>query len=244
MNNEISFMIKIQEIDDGLSTLEGNKEKFLSDMENARQALSEKELELAKLKDELLEIEKKIGGEELNIKTYDDKINKMKEAQKLIKTNKEFNAMQKSTRDNEALKAKCEEELISYLGAKETLDGQISGVMETTRELAGKLEEMEKQYRDNEEGYKKTKDDFVSKRQSMSSRVKPEYFKVYESIKKTKKFPIITSVADSGACTGCYRVLPPQQYNELLSGKVFMQCPVCSRIIYIEKNLSSVEDKA
>ncbi len=79
-----------------------------------------------------------------------------------------------------------------------------------------------------------SKEDFLNKRETIKSKVKKNYLDIYETIKIRKGFPAITSVLQSGACTGCYRMLPPQQFNELISENVFMQCPICSRILYIE----------
>ena len=38
------------------------------------------------------------------------------------------------------------------------------------------------------------------------------------------------AVAEGGACTACYRNLPPQLYNQVLAGAL-LQCPGCSRIL-------------
>ena len=39
------------------------------------------------------------------------------------------------------------------------------------------------------------------------------------------------SIAQKGSCRKCYRALPKQMYNQILSGTTSIQCPGCSRIL-------------
>lgn len=227
----------MQNIDLELLKYEDFLKNALCEIEDLRNILKSKESELEKLKEDLMELNKKIAGSDLDIKTYEDKIIKMKDAQKLIKTNKEYNAIQKSIKDNEALKKKSEDELLLCMENKESVAGKIVLVQKVIEELASAMSLKNLEYKTKEEECNSIKKDFLAKREAAKNKIKKDYLYVYEAIKIRKGFPAITPVMQSGACTGCYRMLPPQQFNELISESVFMQCPVCSRIIYIDTTL-------
>lgn len=234
MNEQISFIVDIQNIDVELSKIDELLKKTFCEMEESRHAIKSNESELEKMKNELKEINIKIGGCELDIKSYEDKIIKMKDTQKLIKTNKEYNAIQKSIKDNEALKKKSEDEQLSLMENKESVEAEIARIKKDMDELAEGLSLKNHEYLKNEEDYGIIKKEFHGKRQDAKNKVKKDYLDIYETLKRNKGFPAIAPVMKSGACSGCYRMLPPQQFNELISGNIFMQCPVCSRILYIE----------
>ena len=237
MNEQISFIVEIQNIDVELLKFEESLKKTFNEIEDSQNNLNLKESELEKLKEDLAEVNKKISGSELDIKSYEDKIIKMKDTQKLIKTNKEYNAIQKSIKDNEALKKKSEDEQLEYMENKESIIGKIALIQKETEELAGGLSVKNAEYKKNEKELGAVKKDFLDKRETAKNKIKKDYIDVYEAVKRNKGFPAIAPVMKSGACTGCYRMLPPQQFNELISENVFMQCPVCSRILYIDTTL-------
>ena len=237
MNEQISFIVEIQNIDVELLKFEESLKKIFNEIEDSQNNLKLKESELEKLKEDLAEVNKKISGSELDIKSYEDKIIKMKDTQKLIKTNKEYNAIQKSIKDNEALKKKSEDEQLEYMENKESIIGKIALIKKETEELADGLSVKNTEYKKNEKELGAVKKDFVDKRETAKKKIKKDYIDVYEAVKRNKGFPAIAPVMKSGACTGCYRMLPPQQFNELISENVFMQCPVCSRILYIDTTL-------
>ncbi|MCL4542134.1 MAG: C4-type zinc ribbon domain-containing protein [Deltaproteobacteria bacterium] len=236
MNQQVSFIIEIQNIDMDLLKFEEAVKEILKDIKETEDALKLEEERRGKLRNELLELNKKVDMEELNIKSYDERIAKMKDAQKLIQTNKEYNAMQKSVKDNESLKKKSEDDILSYLTNKDELNNEILHAQKAVNELTGSLAEKSEIYKKSKQELDKVKKDSNDKKALLVGKVKKEYYAVYEAVKRNKKLPAVASVAQSGACTGCYRMLPPQQFNELLSETLFMQCPVCSRILYVEQN--------
>jgi Zn-ribbon protein, possibly nucleic acid-binding len=112
LNEQISFILDIQNIDLELLKFEESIKKINNEIEELQNGINLKKSEHEKLNEDLTELNKKISGTDVEIQTFDDKLNKMKDTQKLIKTNKEYNALQKSIKDTEALKKKAEGELI------------------------------------------------------------------------------------------------------------------------------------
>lgn len=243
MNKQISFIVEVQNIDTDLSRFENEAKEILNGIDETENLIKSIEGKREKLKEELLELSKKIDSEELNIKTYDDRIVKMKDTQKLIQTNKEYNAMQKAIKDNETLKKNAEDEILSFMSNKETLDAETVSLQNEIDGLAISLAEKNNVYKKKEEELDFVKKDFNNKKSAIVSQIKKEYYAVYETIKRNRKLPAILPVTQAGACTGCFRMLPPQQFNELLSETLFMQCPNCSRIIYVEHTVEIIADE-
>ena len=234
MNEQISFILDIQNIDLELLKFEESLKKIYNEIEELRNGIDLKKTEHEKLNEDLAELTKKISGTEIEIQTFDDKLNKMKDTQKLIKTNKEYNALQKSIKDTEALKKKAEGELIILAESQTALNDKINLIQKESEYLQVSLSSKEAELKNKEKEFELSKEDFLKRRDTAKSKIKKSYLDIYETIKIRKGFPAIAPVLQSGACTGCYRMLPPQQFNELISENVFMQCPICSRILYIE----------
>ncbi|MGC8553942.1 MAG: zinc ribbon domain-containing protein [Candidatus Acidulodesulfobacterium sp.] len=234
MNEQISFIVDIQNIDLELLKFEESLKKINNEIEELQNGINLKKSENEKLNEELAELNKKISGTEVEIQTFDDKLNKMKDTQKLIKTNKEYNALQKSIKDTEALKKKAEGELIMLTESHTALNDKINLIQKESDDLKISLSSKDAELKNKEKEFELSKEDFLSRRETAKSKIKKNYLDIYETIKIRKGFPAIAPVLQSGACTGCYRMLPPQQFNELISENVFMQCPICSRILYIE----------
>ncbi len=234
MNEQISFIMDIQNIDLDILQFEESLKKIFNEIEELRNSIKLKESELGKLQEDLTELNKKFGTTELDIKMFDDKMIKMKDTQKLIKTNKEYNALQKSIKDTEALKKKSEQELMLLMENKESLKGKIALIQKDIEGRQGVLSLKNTEFKDMEKEFEISKNDYLKRRETTKNKIKKNYLDVYEIIKIRKGLPAVTPVLQSGACTGCYRMLPPQQFNELISENVFMQCPICSRILYID----------
>ena len=234
MNEQISFILDIQNIDLELLKFEESLKKIYNEIEELRNGIDLKKTEHEKLNEDLAELTKKISGTEIEIQTFDDKLNKMKDTQKLIKTNKEYNALQKSIKDTEALKKKAEGELIMLAENQTVLNDKINLIQKESEDLQVSLSSKDAEFKNIEKEFELSKEDFLNRRDAAKSKIKKSYLDIYETIKIRKGFPAIAPVLQSGACTGCYRMLPPQQFNELISENVFMQCPICSRILYIE----------
>jgi hypothetical protein len=124
------------------------------------------------------------------------------------------------------------------MGNKESINDKIAMVQKEIEELADGLSAKNAEYKKSEKEFGEITKDFLDKRDVVKNKIKKDYIDIYEAVKRNKGFPAIASVMKSGACTGCYRMLPPQQFNELISESVFMQCPVCSRILYMDPAIS------
>lgn len=70
------------------------------------------------------------------------------------------------------------------------------------------------------------------KRGGVSKTVDPTMLGKYENIRR-RRLPAVVPVRD-GTCSGCRMRIPPQLYNQLLTGLPFDVCRSCARIIYVE----------
>ncbi len=75
--------------------------------------------------------------------------------------------------------------------------------------------------------------------QRASKDIAPDILSMYERIKK-KAGTALSPVRD-GICAGCHMNIPPQLFNEALTGTRIIQCPSCHRIIYCEEVISQVQ---
>ncbi|HYO95122.1 MAG TPA: C4-type zinc ribbon domain-containing protein [Polyangiaceae bacterium] len=67
-------------------------------------------------------------------------------------------------------------------------------------------------------------------REALAKGVTPQIYRRYELIRKRKGTALAHTT--TGTCSACHMQLPPMQFQKLLRGDEFDQCPSCNRILY------------
>lgn len=166
-----------------------------------------------------------------------DRIQKSNENLRMVKTNKEYQALKRELDDNTKRKSSLEDELFEQIEKKE--------------EIQKILEEREKDYVQLKERIESEKEDIDKK--SKDDRGSLEEFKIQkkkigESLDPTifEQFKIISKMNGGEAvaqgknevCMGCFMNIPPQLFIEVQRGDKLIKCPQCSRFLFYNEEKS------
>ncbi|HVU04705.1 MAG TPA: C4-type zinc ribbon domain-containing protein [Polyangiaceae bacterium] len=99
-------------------------------------------------------------------------------------------------------------------------DGIASQLGSTEGDVTTKLGQLEAEAT----GKRKTRGALIEK-------VQPVLFRRYETVRKRRGSAIAHTDAD-GTCSECHMRIPPMQFQKMMRGDDFDQCPSCARIIY------------
>jgi hypothetical protein len=228
---QLELLLQLQEIDYDLADLVRQSEllpvrigEFESEKERIRSAQQEKE-------DELAEAKKARQHRERELEDATIRLNDLKAKQLAIKTNAEYAALtheiefarqEVSDIEDGILKLLEEIERMSEENEKAGVEAAeaVRAINEQVGELRGKLDEFT--------GALAVKKD---ERLRVAMRIEESALRRYEGILRSKGDCAIAEIVD-GACSGCYKSLPPQTVIEVKRAGRFTECDGCGRILY------------
>ncbi len=183
---------------------------------------------------ELEALRKAYRSQELDAKDLQSRMKKAKGRLGVVKTNREYQALQKAIDEMKGENSHLEDEMLARLDRIETAE---QGLAQLKAEYASFREQMttEKAAVEVEatEGEQKLTE-LEASREAVSQNADPRlvdrFMRVRQRISALAVAPVTQAV-----CQGCNMNIPPQLFNELQRFDTLHNCPHCQRIIYWEK---------
>ena len=228
---EMSVLVRLQQSETEIVRIESVLEKI--------------ELEKAELEKDIAAFEKMVQGHEqdLNqtsaacrdleaeIQVINDRIVKSRENLRYVKTNKEYQSLQREIDDNIKRKEGLENSYFEMLEKKEAKEVLV-------REKTAEFDQLKDHIRSDQKKIEKTgKQDrnllekYRAQREKIGKHLDPELFQKFLEISESGEGKAVVEVRDE-VCRGCFMNIPPQLYIEVQKGKNLILCPQCNRILY------------
>ncbi len=231
MLEQLELLLELQERDADLAELSREGEllplrldEFESERARVRAVEQEKKLALEAAKKERQHRENEL--EDATIR-----MNELKAKQLVIKTNAEYAALTHEIGFAKHDISDLEDGVLKLLEETEelTADAERAGVeadeaelriTEGVNELLARLDKL-----NDELAVKK------DERLRIAMRVEASLLRRYEGILRSKGDCALAQIVD-GACSGCYKSLPPQTIIEVKRATGFIECDGCGRLLY------------
>lgn len=235
ISRQLDLLIKLQELDISIGQVEIIIEshplriKELEDKEKRAEELLNKE------KERLESLLKDNRKRESDQQAEKEKIKKTEEKLKIVKTNKEYQAVLKELETQKKEYSKMEESYLYLLeeidNAKKTIDEKNKSFQTLTEE--GKIEKnrLLAELGEHEEKIKLK----LEEREELTQNIDFSLKNKYQFIGERRQGLAVAAVRES-LCLGCHMNIPPQLYNEVQKNKKFIYCPHCNRFLYWENN--------
>jgi uncharacterized protein len=171
---------------------------------------------------------------DVEIISSSEKIEKYKNQQLQVKSNKQYDALAKEIDMAEAKITETEREMEMSEGKINGAKIDIEALTKQLEELKGELEEKEKDLREVSKEHEKEETKLQQQRKKIAGTISKSALEKYERIRKAKGGTAIVEVKRD-SCGGCFNRIPPQKILELrLNNKLYM-CEQCGRIIVSDK---------
>jgi len=231
MNAELQSVIRLQELDKQISTLEEwiaalphhlrEIEKQLNDITGAYDAVKQR----------LADNQQQRRKHDLEIQTVEQKISKYNNQLLDVKTNEEYRAFLTEIEFNRKEIRKVEDKILELMMAADEDEKELK---RTGAELKRQQQEVASEKQAAQAETQKKQNELETLRgtrgqiqQSLSDTV----FDLYGRIAKLRNGLVIAEVRDQ-ICTVCHVKLRPQTFNEVTRNIALIQCDNCSRILY------------
>ena len=227
MNQTLEQLIKLQEIDNRLMEIKEH-------MGDLPQKVELQELEIVTIQSmnekkqvRINQINKDIRHHESEIEDFLIKLKKYKEQLFLVKSNKEYDAinqeidhMKTTISESETVQLQFEEEKTQL---EETIMLNTNKIESTLESLTNNRIELQSAMAETTHEQK----ELESTRSILYKDIEPIFLSTYETLRNAQDGVGMASIIGS-ACGGCYSQLPPQTVIEIRENKQIITCPSCS----------------
>ena len=224
--NEFEIEAELEEIPRELNELKRRFHKL-------ERTISEKEASKEHNTELLEQLTKDKEESKLNKDKYEGQI-------KLIKTQKEYEALTSEIAQIDEKLAQIESEELESMQELETLNTDLeeqTGLLQELKEtIVGKEKEVSKLSAEKQ----KELDKYLKEKKTISSGLDKELIYKFEKIVKNKEGIGIISIKNN-VCMGCNMLLPPQFVNDVRREDELFFCPNCSRILYYQQEAPAEE---
>ena len=235
MHPDLELLLQLQKIDYDIGELERSKE-YMPDMMGtltneinaAKEAFENAKAELAESKARQKTVEVELGSMQEDLKRYQSQMMS-------IKTNKEYDAL---VHEIDSLKTKISERETEILSLQERIE-ELEGSLETLESNAKQIGEANssqlESLKERLESVDSKKLEREHERQRIVKEVSRATLSIYERVRRGKGASVLAPVR-KGACSGCFKTVPPQKLQEIKRGVRIIACDSCGRLLIPEND--------
>lgn len=233
MENEIDLLIHLQNLDLEVDRERERRESLSSRNGQIDFRLKEIEEDLSGKKEELKQTKKQKRGKEKRIDEIDSLLHKHEEEKYRVKSQSEFEALDREMDGLQKEKVKEEDTLLELMEKEDSLINLLPSLEkemgEEKKELIKEKENLERDIKDINQKEGKSKE----KREKLTDRINKFHFEQYEQLRKIKDGLAVVVVKD-GFCSGCNTKISPSIMGQVKRREI-VYCENCSRIVYALK---------
>ncbi len=234
MLKEIEILCQLQVLDNKIRAAKKGKERLpkeIEKLENKFNLEQESEKNIKQRLEQNLQRQKKL---ELDIAANNQEINKYENQLLIVKTNKEYKALNSEITHRKEKNSEIEEQLIELLEAEFALEEEKKHILELLAKDKKALEKEKKKINIEIDELIKEIAQREKERIELSRKIPDVLFRRYQRLIEHKDGKAIATI-ENGVCSGCHFRVRPQIIVEVAKGDSIITCENCSRILVLPK---------
>lgn len=220
----------LQNIDSQLDELEADKGDLPKQVIKLEEHLDNLNATIRELKENSTNWKIERDKADVDIITLEQKIEKLKEQQFQVRSNKEYDALTREITHAENQIEKLKKHMDELEGRMKLALEDIGKVQENVSEVEAELKEKRKELDEVSEVNEDEELKYQHEREKIIVRIEKADMVMYDRIRKAKGGLAVVSVK-RGSCGGCHNRIPPQRLLELRQHKIIYKCEHCGRIL-------------
>ncbi len=230
MQEVLNLLMELQVIDEDMGELDRSKVYLPEMIANINNEIMALEAEIADNEQKLLDARKRQKEIEIDIETDKEELGKYQKQMKVIKTNKEYDALVAEIDTRKQRISDNEDEILKLMGiideCTEKLGGLKTKLDETRENTKTHLENLTSEMSTLESKINSK----VKQRGDLVKNIDRRVLSMYERIRKGKGSMAVVPIRKR-SCGGCYKQIPPQMIQEIRRGDKIFTCDSCGRIL-------------
>lgn len=237
-------LVKLFQADQKLREAQGRLDAATRNVrihERKTREISEK---LSELQKKAREQQTKYGQTDLDIKTRDAHIEKLRQQQQTANTSREYQTFLVEINTAKVDKAKIEDEAIKQMEELEKSQAEIKELTTQLESSQSQLDEMRNQIGDKVKSLETEIESLRPAREAAKQQVPPRGLDAFERMADRFEGEALSALAkpnpreEEYVCTSCNMSLVVDVYNRLHTRDELVFCPSCHRILYIPEDLT------
>jgi len=237
----LNGLIKLQSVENRLRAAKAKlarsrrsvviQENQIRSLQNALEAKKE-ELQLTKVQSNRLELE---------LKTRDEEVSKLRAALNTAKTNKEYAAVLTQLNTTRADNSKIENQILELMKIVETDEAECENVRKQIEEQKQQLEQTRKVSEASAAEHEKEIATIQAEWNEVAKTVPAEPLKVFKRVAETYDGQAVAEIEEQDgrrgafSCGGCFMGITAESVNLLLTHDEIIRCPNCTRILVLNE---------
>ena len=195
----------------------------------------------------LKELQTRVATLELDIKSRESHIEKLRGQQQQAKNNKEYQTFLIQINTEKVDKSKSEDELLGLMGEVEKLQQEVTLLTNQVEAEKQNLEAMKLQITRKLETIQQEVESLKPARDAAAANVATNVLEQYERLAERFDGEAVSAIqrpnkrVEEYICNACNMSLAPDLYNRLHSRDESLLCPNCRRFLYIPEDLTPSE---
>lgn len=224
-------MIQLQFIDNKINSLQEKKRYFPSRIEKLSSTLDKKREELSRSENRLDIFNKDRIKTERYLEEQEDRLEKLKNRTKDIKTNKEHQAHLLEIESAKKRKEEIEDELLLLMEKTDTTKNEVEEAKKSLLEEEKNLNREKKTIEAEGIDIDNEANQLLKERSIMEERLGNDIIRSYNQLRSAGRKVAVVSI-NNGTCSGCNMNLPPQLVAEVKKKEEILKCSHCHRILF------------
>jgi predicted nucleic acid-binding Zn-ribbon protein len=211
------------------------QENQVRSLQNTLEAKKE-EIQLTKVQSDRLELE---------LKTRDEEIAKLRAHLNVAKTNKEYASILTQLNTTKADNSKIETQILELLKDTEADEAECENIQNQIEEQKQKLEQTRKEAEQLAVKYQAEIEEIQVEWDQVAKTIPPEPLQVFKRVAETYDGEALAMVehqegkTEAHSCGGCFMGITAESVNLLLTKDDIIRCPTCTRILVLSNSPES-----
>lgn len=231
MHPQLKILIELQEADAALNLLEEGKRRIPEEIKSLDDAFTQRQRQLEAFRAESEGRQKERRQKERDLETVELDIKKHQSRLFEVKTNKEYQALQKEIENLQSKKSQLEDAILSLL---DRIEADKLELKQKEQELKQNQEQYQQEKVEKEAELARIKaeaDKWLGQRKDLAKNLEDGVLQNYQKILKLRKGLAVVPLK-GGNCSGCFYTLRLQYLNEVKRNDDIRICEGCQRILY------------
>lgn len=237
MNEQLTMLIQLQEIDGRIRVQQGERQRIPGQLAELEQRAAANKAAFESTREALEQAQKSKRERDGDLEEGGRKVEKLKARTSEIKTNKEYTAHLKEIEAAEQESKKIEDDILKLMESIEAAAAAIKAAEQKLNDESGTIEADRKEL---EAAVVRIDAELAREQQeraALASRIDHAVLAEYQRLIGIAGGRIVVE-ARGESCAGCHMRIPPRTFVTVKKNDSIVGCPNCHRILYFKEVLA------
>ena len=234
MKDMLDRLVHLQETDERIVAFQIEEEKIPRELEEKGDRVSEVEGRLNQVRSEIEELDTRIKEFTREVEEAKDQQRRSQARALAVKTQREYQAVQRESEIAKKRRGESESQIREVQEEKGQLEESLLETQSLLKDLKKTLKKQKSEANNRLKQIQGEKEDLEKNREVEAGLIEPDLLARYQRVFNRYRGKGLVRVT-GGVCNGCFMMIPPQLYNQVLAHGGIHNCPNCGRIIYVDQ---------